>query len=1286
MHRNSALRCFLLSTVVAMVLTAVPTLAQSVPVGDRVAIPVINRIADQGDDVVDTWVTAQNVGNDPAIAVLVLWRWESFCPPQAYGPTAVICSDVLPPGSATWNFVSFGQIPYDARSGILYSFSADAGSVCDVVAPLLERDHTEWVAFDTAFRGGGTWQGYDFGTMAKPHMAVTVKRSGPGDVTPEVEAISSYTGLAGVMEGEYDPVYGGYAYYLSKVYADSGGFNSSLYVQNTGTDCTSVEAWYQEDDDCLRARTCEVFTLAPGESTVFSSASCPGGPNWVGSAWIRSSQTLAIAADHRGNDLLMTQTAVPPPVGADSFWVPLIYRDYQGWATEVAVQSLDSVNNVIVYVQFFDAEGNLLADITEAVCPRGTKGFTLPAVCDFPGTGIGWARVIAMTEGGPLTATAQSIRAWDGQYYEAFSMGVIPHGWVVGGSRIAIPDLQKGIFGFGRSSEIAILNADTSPGTTDFALLFYDQNGFRAALCGRLNGLESTRIDLNQWDGLGDGWFGSAIIAATSTTQTPGFRLAAAATERDYTFPGQDIPGDELAGASGVHIHGSFALPSFTCADMDTDGDGVPDDLDNCRLVPNSNQEDEEGDGVGDACDNCRRTPNFDQADADGDQLGDACDICPDAFSICGVDGDGDRIDDDCDNCPTVPNADQGDQDGDGLGDACDQTIGGVKFDDLDGDGFLDVGEPGLDGWVIFMDNNGNGQWDMDEPLRLTVGGGLYSFENLLPGTKRMMEVPQAGWTQTTPNPNTISLTPTSWPGALDTDFGNFRNVTVSGVKFNDLNGDGVRDPGDPGIPGWPIRLSVGGGAPVAAVTDQNGGFIFTDLGPRSFTLWEDNHSDWIQTHPAPPGTYTVNPTSGTAVVDLDFGNTHPGSIHGYKFDDMDGNGLDDGDPRLGGVTIILEGDVDGDGNPDTVATVTDGTGEYHFIDLYPGAYTITETLPAGSIATTAESVTLTLVSGEEAVAYTGQADPLHMGQFEMVNTALAFGNFTLFTISGMKYEDLNGNGVNDGEPGLGGWTIVLDVGPDGIVDDYTMTASDGTYAFTGLGPATYRLFEGWLPGWLQMSADPAYIEGVSGTDVAEVDFGNLYCEHTCSATADPEEGLHPLTVQFTGTVDMDAACPMDGLTWSWDFGDGGTSAEQNPLYTYTASGTFTWTLTVSVNGMDCVVTGTIMIDAYDLIFMDDYNRAQVCVNKKTGAWSWTYFDPRLGTGTFFGDGMVQTHTGIVTVQSPPGIPWSMNLKYYLVHKRAYGYFMYRAYRLYSSLTDLDTTNNTVVCPTPVGK
>ncbi len=57
---------------------------------------------------------------------------------------------------------------------------------------------------------------------------------------------------------------------------------------------------------------------------------------------------------------------------------------------------------------------------------------------------------------------------------------------------------------------------------------------------------------------------------------------------------------------------------------------------------------------------------------------------------------------------------------------------------------------------------------------------------------------------------------------------------------------------------------------------------------------------------------------------------------------------------------------------------------------------------------------------------------------------------------------------------------------------------------------------------------------------------------------ANPTEGMVPLTVTFT---DLSTNDPE---TWSWLFGDGGTSDERNPVYTYVKEGTYTVNLTVA--------------------------------------------------------------------------------------------------------------------------
>ncbi len=132
----------------------------------------------------------------------------------------------------------------------------------------------------------------------------------------------------------------------------------------------------------------------------------------------------------------------------------------------------------------------------------------------------------------------------------------------------------------------------------------------------------------------------------------------------------------------------------------DQDGDGVPDEEDNCIDVPNPDQTDTDGDTLGDACDdedpleppppddgpgpdsdgdshpdgldNCPDTANPDQEDHDADGLGDRCD---EDFEMIPGDMDGDGTGNEVDNCDNIANAAQEDADGDGIGDACDTDI-----------------------------------------------------------------------------------------------------------------------------------------------------------------------------------------------------------------------------------------------------------------------------------------------------------------------------------------------------------------------------------------------------------------------------------------------------------------------------------------------------------------------------------------------------------------------------------------------------------------------------------
>jgi len=71
---------------------------------------------------------------------------------------------------------------------------------------------------------------------------------------------------------------------------------------------------------------------------------------------------------------------------------------------------------------------------------------------------------------------------------------------------------------------------------------------------------------------------------------------------------------------------------------------------------------------------------------------------------------------------------------------------------------------------------------------------------------------------------------------------------------------------------------------------------------------------------------------------------------------------------------------------------------------------------------------------------------------------------------------------------------------------------------------------------------------------------------------AETVSGIAPMSVQF---YDLS----INSTSWSWDFGDGGTSILQNPIHVYTTGGKFTVKLTASNNGSSDVLTSTNLID-----------------------------------------------------------------------------------------------------------
>ncbi len=100
--------------------------------------------------------------------------------------------------------------------------------------------------------------------------------------------------------------------------------------------------------------------------------------------------------------------------------------------------------------------------------------------------------------------------------------------------------------------------------------------------------------------------------------------------------------------------------------DPDDDNDGISDELELINLFdPWSYDTDPDTDGIANEVDNCPLLTNPNQDDNDNDGFGDVCDN----------DDDNDGVIDGTDNCPLEVNPNQEDNNNDGLGDVCDSGL-----------------------------------------------------------------------------------------------------------------------------------------------------------------------------------------------------------------------------------------------------------------------------------------------------------------------------------------------------------------------------------------------------------------------------------------------------------------------------------------------------------------------------------------------------------------------------------------------------------------------------------
>ncbi len=126
--------------------------------------------------------------------------------------------------------------------------------------------------------------------------------------------------------------------------------------------------------------------------------------------------------------------------------------------------------------------------------------------------------------------------------------------------------------------------------------------------------------------------------------------------------------------------------------------------------------------------------------------------------------------------------------------------------------------------------------------------------------------------------------------------------------------------------------------------------------------------------------------------------------------------------------------------------------------------------------------------------------------------------------------------------------------------------------------------------------------------------------------------GFAPLSVQFNDSSE-------NAIVWIWDFGDGNSSPEQNPIHTYSAAGNYTVSLTVSnENGTDVKSSYINILNNSNVLvaaFTSSSTSGSAPLNvsftdQSTGlpiSWIWN-----------FGDGNTSTEQNPVHVYNNPGL------------------------------------------------
>ncbi|MDD2482786.1 MAG: VWA domain-containing protein [Candidatus Shapirobacteria bacterium] len=330
-------------------------------------------------------------------------------------------------------------------------------------------------------------------------------------------------------------------------------------------------------------------------------------------------------------------------------------------------------------------------------------------------------------------------------------------------------------------------------------------------------------------------------------------------------------------------------------------------------------------------------------------------------------------------------------------------------------------------------------------------------------------------------------------------------SITVN--KIIDIDGDLYTTNDQTSAGNWQFDVD-GTGADTtdasADVTDANGTKIFSNLKTGEYTVIETKQNGYdLFSANCGLENGTFDNTDSVDSVDVykdtnticTFYNTPNGTIHGYKWSDMNASGgptVGIGESLLSDWTINLYESND-DGGFESIplkSTTTDSTqfhfGWYWFEHLLPGQYKVCEVLQNGWIQTYPlnqnDNCHVINLPDDNSNEFPSSLNYVEGHEYN-------FGNQQKGEVVVYKFNDLNGNGKHDkNEPYLPNWDITMDQNTTGSTQK---TDETGKTIFS-LIPGEYVLGENMQEGWYQSNI---YCED-NGPGVLITKTGEAYGHH----------------------------------------------------------------------------------------------------------------------------------------------------------------------------------------------